>query len=152
MGSDEALFSSLTSVNLACGFHAGDPLTMRKTVRLAARLGVRVGAHPGFPDRVGFGRRDVSASFEEVYADVLYQLGALRAFLRVEGAALHHVKAHGALYLKMMRDEGTARAVAAAVRDYDASLPLVVLGGPGGEVMARAGGRGGGEGRARGFS
>ena len=138
MGADEALFPSLTSVNLACGFHAGDPLTMRKTVRLAARLGVRVGAHPGFPDRVGFGRRDVSASSEEVYADVLYQLGALHAFLRVEGAALHHVKAHGALYLKMMRDEATARAVAAAVYDYDASLPLVILGGPGGDVMARA--------------
>ena len=138
MGADEALFASLTSVNLACGFHAGDPLTMHKTVQLAATHGVQVGAHPGFPDRVGFGRRDVGASFEEVYTDVLYQLGALHAFLRVEGVALHHVKAHGALYLKMMRDEATARAVAAAVHDYDASLPLVILGGPGGAVMARA--------------
>ena len=138
MGADEALFPNLTSVNLACGFHAGDPLTMRKTVHLAATHGVQVGAHPGFPDRVGFGRRDVSASFEEVYTDVIYQLGALHAFLRVEGAALHHVKVHGALYLKMMRDEATARAVAAAVHDYDASLPLVILGGPGGAVMVRA--------------
>ena len=138
MGADEALFASLTSVNLACGFHAGDPLTMHKTVQLAAAHGVQVGAHPGFPDRVGFGRRDVGASFEEVYTDVLYQLGALHAFLRAQGAALHHVKAHGALYLKMMRDEATACAVAAAVHDYDASLPLVILGGPGGAVMARA--------------
>ena len=134
---EAALFPHLTSVNLACGFHAGDPKTMLESVRLAKRAGVAVGAHPGFPDKVGFGRRDLSASETEVYADTLYQLGALKAFLGLENLALHHVKAHGALYLKMARDPDTARAVAAAVAAFDPALPLVVLGGPGGRVMAR---------------
>lgn len=135
LGDDEALLPQLTSINLACGFHAGDPLTMQRAVRLALGHGVTVGAHPGFPDRVGFGRRELAASAAEVYTDVLYQIGALEAFLKVEGSSLHHVKAHGALYHKMMRDEEIARAVAQAVKDYDASLPLVVLAGPGGELM-----------------
>ena len=132
---EEALFTHLTSVNLACGFHAGDPLTMRRAVERAKRFGVRVGAHPGFPDLVGFGRRDLAASPEEVYTDVLYQLGALAAFLGAEGMKMHHVKAHGALYIKMMRDEETAKAVAEAVAAFDAALPLVILAGSGGEVM-----------------
>ena len=132
---EEALFAHLTSVNLACGFHAGDPLTMRRAVERAKRFGVKVGAHPGFPDLVGFGRRDLAASAEEVYTDVLYQLGALMAFLGAEGMKMHHVKAHGALYIKMMRDEATAKAVAEAVASFDPSLPLVVLAGSGGEVM-----------------
>ena len=130
-----ALFPYLTSVNLACGFHAGDPLTMQRSVRLAKRSGVQVGAHPGFPDLVGFGRRDLAASPEEVYTDVLYQLGALAAFLGAEGLPMHHVKAHGALYFKMMREPETARAVAEAVATFDATLPLVVLAGAGGQVM-----------------
>ena len=132
---EEALFAHLTSLNLACGFHAGDPLTMRRAVERAKRFGVKVGAHPGFPDLVGFGRRDLTASPEEVYADVLYQLGALAAFLDAEGMNMHHVKAHGALYVKMMQDEETAKAVAEAVAAFDLSLPLVVLAGSGGEVM-----------------
>jgi len=136
MGGDERLFPYLSSANLACGFHAGDPLTVAHTVQLARRHGVAVGAHPGFPDRVGFGRRDLAASPEEVYADVRYQLGALEAFLRP--GRLHHAKAHGALYLKMLRDPPTAAAVARAVRDFDAGLPLVVLGGPGGALMQAA--------------
>ncbi len=138
MGQDERLFPHLSSANLACGFHAGDPVTMRRAVGLAKQHGVAVGAHPGFPDRVGFGRRDMAVLPEQLYADVIYQLGALGAFMRLEGLELHHVKAHGALYLKMARDPETALAVAAAVRAYDASLPLVVLGGPGGAVMAEA--------------
>lgn len=135
LGADEALLPQLTSINLACGFHAGDPLTMQRAVRLALGHGVAVGAHPGFPDRVGFGRRELAASAAEIYADVLYQVGALAAFLKVEGSSLHHVKPHGALYHKMMRDEEIARAVAQAVKDYDAALPLVVLAGAGGELM-----------------
>ncbi len=127
LGQDEALFPLISSVNVACGFHAGDPLTIQRTLRLAQQSGIAVGAHPGFPDRVGFGRRELAATAEEVYADVLYQVGALAAFLRVAGLPLHHVKPHGALYNRATRDAATARAIAQAVRDYDPQLPLVVL-------------------------
>jgi UPF0271 protein len=129
MGQDAELFELVSSVNLACGFHAGDPSTMRRSVALAKAKGVAVGAHPGFPDLVGFGRRDMALAPEELYADTLYQLGALAAFLKVEGLVLHHVKPHGALYLRMARDEACATSVAQAVRDFGAELPLVVLGG-----------------------
>ena len=135
---DEAsLFPHLTSVNLACGFHAGDPLSMQTAVELAKANGVAVGAHPGFPDKVGFGRRDLAASAEEVRSDVLYQLGALQAFLRHADMPMHHVKAHGSLYLKMMTDADTAGAVADAVAAFDPQLPLVVLAGAGGALMAK---------------
>jgi UPF0271 protein len=138
LGDEERLFPFLTSVNLACGFHAGDPLVMRQAVWLAAEAGVRVGAHPGFPDLAGFGRRDMNLHPDELHAAVLYQLGALSAFLKAEGLEMHHVKPHGALYLRMGRDKEAARTVARAVRDFDAALPLVVLGGPGGQVMREA--------------
>lgn len=137
-GNDEALFPYLSSVNLACGFHAGDPLTMQRAVKLARAHGVAVGAHPGFMDKVGFGRRDMSVSPDDVYADVLYQLGALDAFLTIDNEAMHHVKAHGALYIRMFHDQDVATAVATAVHDYNAALPLVVLGGQGGDVMREA--------------
>lgn len=127
MGQDELLFDLLTSVNLACGFHAGDPLTIQQAVRLAKSKGVAVGAHPGFPDKVGFGRREMQATPEEVYTDVLYQMGAIAAFLKVEGLPLHHVKAHGALYNRATRDAPTAQAIAQAIRDYDPTVPMVVL-------------------------
>ena len=127
MGSDEALYPLLSSVNLAAGFHAGDPLTMQRSIALAKRHGVAVGAHPGFPDRVGFGRRDLAVTPEQAYADTIYQIGALAAFLQVQGMPLHHIKPHGALYLQMLRNESTAEAVAQAVRDYDTELPLVLL-------------------------
>lgn len=136
LGDDNALMPQLSSVNLACGFHAGDALTMQRSVALALKHEVAVGAHPGFNDLPGFGRRELAASPDEVYADVLYQVGALAAFVRAQDGALHHVKAHGALYLKMLYDAPTAAAVAAAVRDFDPDLPLVVLAGPGGELMA----------------
>lgn len=141
MGRDSELFDHLTSVNLACGFHAGDPLTMHRAVQLARERGVAVGAHPGFPDRVGFGRRDMAASPDEVYADVLYQVGALHGMLKLHEMTLHHVKPHGALYLKMMRDPDTARSVAQAVKDYGEGVPLVVLGGAGGDAMTEAAGK-----------
>lgn len=127
MGHDQELFPLLSSVNLATGFHAGDPQIMRQSVALAKRHGVAVGAHPGFPDLVGFGRRDLAVTPEQVYADVVYQIGALAAFLRLAGLPLHHVKPHGALYLQMLKNEATAEAVAQAVKDYDPELPLVLL-------------------------
>ena len=135
MGRDEELFPLISSVNLACGFHAGDPVTMLRSIRLAGEQGVAVGAHPGLPDRVGFGRREMRVAAAEVYADVLYQLGALVALLRAADsprrapASLHHVKVHGALYMQMSRDEELCRAVAAAVKAYDPEVPLVVLAG-----------------------
>jgi len=138
LGHDEALFPLLTSVNLATGFHAGDPRVMLRSIQLAKQHGVAVGAHPGFPDLVGFGRRDLAITPEEAYTDVLYQIGAISAFLRVEGLPLHHVKPHGALYLRMLKDEGLARAVAQAVKDYDPELPLVLLGGTPMEEAAKA--------------
>ncbi len=143
MGMDERLFPLMTSVNLACGFHAGDPVTILAAVRHAVGAGVAVGAHPGFADLIGFGRRDLAASPDEVYADVLYQVGALRAIIEVEGATLHHVKPHGALYLRMARDPEIAGAVASAVRDVAPGLPLVVLAGAGGTVMRDAAERAG---------
>lgn len=127
LGRDEELFPLISSVNVACGFHAGDPMTIRHTLKLAQQTGVAVGAHPGFPDLVGFGRRELAATPDEVYADVLYQVGALCAFLKVAQMPLHHLKAHGALYNLATKDPETARAIAQAVKDYDPQLPLVVL-------------------------
>ncbi|MFO7546538.1 MAG: 5-oxoprolinase subunit PxpA [Trueperaceae bacterium] len=135
---EPALFPHLTSVNLACGFHAGDPQNMLRSIALANQHGVAIGAHPGHPDKVGFGRREIRLSTEELEADILYQLSALAGLLRVSGAGMHHVKVHGALYFQMMRDEDTARTVAGAVARFDASLPLVVLAGAGGDVMRAA--------------
>ena len=137
LGDDAELLPQLSSVNLACGFHAGDPLTMQRSVALALKHNVAVGAHPGFRDLAGFGRRDLGASADEVYADVLYQIGALGAFLHPLGRRLHHVKPHGALYLKMLTHQPTAEAVVRAVRDVDPKLPLVGLAGPGGERFVR---------------
>ncbi|HEX2710175.1 MAG TPA: 5-oxoprolinase subunit PxpA, partial [Candidatus Deferrimicrobium sp.] len=98
IGNDEAAMPFVSSVNVACGFHASDPSTMRRTVRLAKEWNVAVGAHPSFPDRVGFGRREMSASPAEIRDDVIYQVGALLAFCKAEGVPLRHVKPHGALY------------------------------------------------------
>ncbi|HZZ85146.1 MAG TPA: 5-oxoprolinase subunit PxpA [Anaeromyxobacteraceae bacterium] len=127
LGCDEAAMPLVTSANVACGFHASDPGTMRRTVRLAKRHGVAVGAHPSFPDLVGFGRRALSASAEEIRDDVTYQVGALWAFCRAEGVPLRHVKPHGALYNLAAVDARVADAVAAAVRAVDPGLVLVCL-------------------------
>jgi UPF0271 protein len=115
IGDDEALFPFVSSVNLACGFHAGDPTLMVQTVRKAKEAGIAVGCHPGLPDLMGFGRRRMSASPEEIYAYVLYQAGALKAILEAEGMELNHVKVHGALAFMAKEDEATAAAVLAAV-------------------------------------
>jgi 5-oxoprolinase (ATP-hydrolysing) subunit A len=126
---DEQLFALVSSANVACGFHASDPRTMRRTVRLARDHGVAVGAHPSFPDLVGFGRRMLAATPDEIADDVVYQVGALWAFCRAEGVRLAHVKPHGALYNAAARDASIARAIAGAVRSVDPSLWLVCLAG-----------------------
>src|SRR5688572_10243974 len=127
---------SITSANVACGYHAGDPGVMRATVRMARDAGVAVGAHPGFPDLAGFGRRNMAASPREVEDFVLYQIGALAAMAAAEGMRLQHVKAHGALYNMAARDRGLADAIAGAVAAFDRSLILFGL--PGSELI-RAG-------------
>jgi 5-oxoprolinase (ATP-hydrolysing) subunit A len=127
LGNDAALFDQISSVNVACGFHAGDPLTMRRTLELARDKGVQIGAHPSYPDLVGFGRRVIVASSEEVHSDVLYQIGALEGFSRLVGVAIRHVKAHGALSNRACQDAETAKAVAQATRDWNPTVPLVVL-------------------------
>ena len=124
MGDDEGCMPYITHANIACGFHASDPRTMWRTVRLAKRHGVSVGAHPGLPDREGFGRREIKLTREEVTALVLYQAGALGAFLRAEGMAMSHVKPHGALMGMAMKEE----AVAEGIADAAAALDLPVIG------------------------
>ena len=129
MGEDEAVLAQISSANVACGFHAGDPDTMRRTVQLAVARGVAIGAHPSLPDLQGFGRRELAVSADEAYALTLYQIGALAAFARGAGGALHHVKPHGALYNMAARDAALAAAIAAAVADFDRGLILVGLAG-----------------------
>ncbi|MFP5069915.1 5-oxoprolinase subunit PxpA [Pseudonocardia nantongensis] len=121
-GDDEGLMPFVTVANVACGFHASDPRVMTRTVRLAKRHGVRVGAHPSLPDREGFGRREMKMDREELTAAVVYQIGALSGFLRAEGMELHHVKAHGSLYGMASRDEEVAAAIADAADVFGAPL------------------------------
>jgi UPF0271 protein len=124
---DDALLALITSANVACGFHAGDPRTMDRTVALAAKRGVAVGAHPGYPDLRGFGRRAMSASPADVEADVIYQVGAVAAFASAHGVALRHVKPHGALYNQAVGDEALSRALAAGVARVSRDLIFVGL-------------------------
>lgn len=134
MGDDEALMASITSANVACGFHAGDPSVMRRTIALAKARGVAVGAHPGFPDLPGFGRREMQLTPPEVEDLVLYQVAALAGVAAAEGVRLQHVKAHGALYNMAARDAGLASAIAAAVARFDRGLILFGL--PGSALLA----------------
>lgn len=138
MGPDEEILGLVTSANVACGFHAGDPRAMRRAVARAAARGVAVGAHPGYPDRVGFGRRPLGASPDEVENDLIYQIGALAAFCAVEGTPLHHVKPHGALYNAACADGNLARAVVRAVAAVDSGLLLYA---PSGSRLAEEGRR-----------
>jgi UPF0271 protein len=136
IGADAEVMASITSANVACGFHGGDPSVMRRTVRMAREAGVAVGAHPGFPDLVGFGRREMHATPDEVYDMVLYQLGALAGIARAEGVRLQHVKPHGALYTMAVRDGRLADAIARAVRAFDSTLVLFGL--PSSELLRAA--------------
>lgn len=135
MGDDEALLDVVTSANVACGFHAGDPVTMLRTCRAAAARGVVVGAHPSYPDLVGFGRRRMELSDDELHAAVVYQLGALDACCRAAGTRLAYVKPHGALYHEVVSNAGAARAFVAAVVQV---APLTVLGPAGSELLGTA--------------
>ncbi|MBC3540894.1 LamB/YcsF family protein [Rufibacter sediminis] len=136
LGHDEALLPLVTSANIACGFHAGDPSVMKKTVRLALQNGVALGAHPGFQDLVGFGRRDLAVSPEEAFNLTVYQIGALTAFITAEGGVLHHVKPHGALYNMAAVNPALAEALAEAVYKVN---PEAVLYGLAGSALVQAG-------------
>jgi len=136
MGDDAGVMPWITSANIACGFHAGDPATMRATIALCARHDVAIGAHPSLPDLQGFGRREMKIPPDEAYVQTLYQLGALHALTRVAGTQLHHVKPHGALYNMAARDRALAHAIATAVRDFD---PLLILVGLAGSALVDAG-------------
>ena len=136
MGQDAALMDSISSANVACGFHAGDPGAMRATIALARQKGVAIGAHPGFQDLVGFGRREIKASATEVEDLVLYQVSALAGMAAAQGVSLQHVKPHGALYNMACRDRALAEAIAKAVAAFDRSLILFGL--PNSELL-RAG-------------
>ena len=136
LGDDAGVMRSVTSASVACGYHAGDPGVMRTTVRAARAAGVAVGAHPGFPDLVGFGRRNMNATPQEVEDFVLYQVGALAAVAAAEGVRLRHVKPHGALYNMAARDRTLAAAIASSVAAFDRTLILFAL--PGSELL-RAG-------------
>jgi UPF0271 protein len=128
-GDDAAIIPLLSSANIACGFHAGDAVSMHDTVALCRRHGVAIGAHPSLPDREGFGRRELPVTPEAAYAFTLYQLGALAAIARAQGARVRHLKPHGALYNLAARERAIADAIAAATRDFDPELWLVGLSG-----------------------
>ncbi|NUK29538.1 LamB/YcsF family protein [Parageobacillus sp. VR-IP] len=136
LGEEKEILQYVTSVNVACGFHAGDPLVMRKTVQMALERKVAIGAHPGFPDLLGFGRRNIAVTPGEAYAYVVYQIGALAAFVKAEGGTMSHVKPHGALYNMAAKDAALAEAIAKAVYDVD---PALILYGLAGSELIRAG-------------
>ncbi|MEO8104581.1 MAG: 5-oxoprolinase subunit PxpA, partial [Betaproteobacteria bacterium] len=127
MGADAEIMPLITSANIAAGFHAGDPATIRRTVRIAVDNGVAIGAHPGLPDLAGFGRRTMNVSAQDVYDLVLYQAGAVEAFARAAGGRLHHVKCHGALYNMAAVNEELSDAIARAVKDLGDGVRLYAL-------------------------
>ncbi|TCD27013.1 LamB/YcsF family protein [Pedobacter psychrodurus] len=129
MPNDEKLMDYISSANIACGFHAGDPTVMHQTVALALKKGVAIGAHPGLPDLQGFGRREMKITANEAYQLTLYQIGALSGFVKAAGSKLHHVKAHGALYNMAAKDTALAKAIVQAVYDFDTGLILYALAG-----------------------
>lgn len=136
IGNDEDIMPYITSANIACGFHAGDSKRMQTTVRLAKKYGVMIGAHPSWLDLEGFGRREMSLPPDEVEAMVLYQIGALHAIAKAEGADLHHVKPHGALYNQASKDDALADTIARAVKRFSGDL---ILFGLAGSSLVRAG-------------
>ncbi|KXZ12613.1 lactam utilization protein LamB [Bacillus nakamurai] len=136
IGLDEDILEFVTSANIACGFHAGDPGVMRKTAVLAAEKGVKIGAHPGLPDLQGFGRRPIAISPDEAYDMTIYQIGALSGFLKAEGISMQHVKPHGALYNMAAVDHKLSAAIAKAVYRFD---PELILFGLAGSELIKAG-------------
>ena len=141
LGLDEEVIKYITSANIACGYHAGDPLVMERTVSLAKNYGVSAGAHPGFPDLMGFGRRNIDATLAEIKGYVTYQIGALQAFATAQGLKVEHVKPHGALYLMAVEDEKISEAVVEAIKSVDKDLIFIALAGAKGEKMTKIGER-----------
>ena len=137
-GDDAGIMPSVDCANIACGFHAGDPVTMTRTVELAVRLGKRIGAHPSLPDREGFGRREMRLSPDELRATFIYQIGALAGIVQAAGASLNHVKPHGIIYGMAARDIALATAMAEAAKAFD--LPLFGMAGTLHEEAAKAAG------------
>ncbi|WP_312108337.1 LamB/YcsF family protein [Brevibacillus reuszeri] len=133
LGNDKEILNYISSANIACGYHAGDPATMKKTVRMALEAGVAIGAHPGFPDLIGFGRRNMDLSAEEAYDIVVYQIGALQAFVHSEGGVMQHVKPHGAFYNMAATRPALADAIAEAV--YRLNPELILYGLAGSELI-----------------
>ena len=129
LSNDSELMNYISSANIACGFHAGDPAVMQRTVQLAIDKGVSIGAHPGLPDLQGFGRRDMKITESEAYQLCIYQIGALYGFVKASNGKLNHVKPHGALYNMAAKDPKLARAIAKAVKDFDSDLVLYALAG-----------------------
>ncbi|CAA6802896.1 MAG: Lactam utilization protein LamB [uncultured Sulfurovum sp.] len=127
MGLDEKIMPYIQMANLACGFHAADPVTMHKSIKLCKEHDIQIGCHPSYPDLVGFGRREMNCSSEEIVAFVLYQLGALSALCKSYGVTVSYLKPHGALYNQMMQDESIFRSIAKAVAKFDTNLKLMIL-------------------------
>ena len=141
LGDDASFLPHVSSVNIACGFHGGDPSTMRQTVRIAKAAGIGIGAHPSFPDLMGFGRRMMTVAPDEMADITLYQIGALAAIARSEGMTIAHVKPHGAFYKACSIDMALSKAIGAAIASYDPAIFLVLLAGPGADAAEAAGAR-----------
>ena len=139
LGMDDAVIQYISSANIACAWHAGDPCVMDHTVAIAVEHGVGVGAHPGYPDLLGFGRRNMDCTSEDLRNYVIFQIGALQAFCSAHGTKLQHVKPHGALYLTAVENEAVARAVAEAIVSVNPDLLYVALAGAKGELVTRIG-------------
>jgi UPF0271 protein len=133
---DDKIIPLITSANVACGYHASDPVVMDKTIKMAKEAGIRVGAHPGFPDLMGFGRRNMNITPAEAKAYTLYQLGALDAFCKAHGVTMQHVKPHGAFYNMAAKDYELSKAICEAIASYDSNLIVMAL--CGGELLRAA--------------
>ncbi len=136
MGTDEEIMPYINMANLACGFHASDSLTMNRSVQLAKKHNVTIGAHPSYQDLVGFGRRTIQCTLEEIKSKILYQLGALSAFCKAHGTTVSYVKPHGALYNDMMRDENIFKAILSAISSFDRNIRLMILSNPNNEAFS----------------
>jgi UPF0271 protein len=136
LGMDDKIIPLITSANVACGYHASDPVVMDKTIKMAKEAGIRVGAHPGFPDLMGFGRRNMNITPAEAKAYTLYQLGALDAFCKAHGVTMQHVKPHGAFYNMAAKDYELSKAICEAIASYDSNLIVMAL--CGGELLRAA--------------
>lgn len=139
LGMDQQVMAHISSANIACGWHAGDPMVMDRTVRLAKENQVGIGAHPGYPDLLGFGRRSMALTPEEITQSIIFQVGALAAFCRVHHTPLVHVKPHGALYLDAVENKTIARAIAKGIMGLNPDLFFVALAGKKGEAMREVG-------------